>query len=400
MAFRTSELFDRHMPSVTLKVNAIRWVAVLLGSVFLLVLILLRQPDQSVDSDVNTELTNQLNEEASRTRWSIPRAQTWYSSQPWLVGANYLPSTSVNVLEMWQEDTFDVKTIQQELERAHQRLGMNVLRVFLHFLIWAENADKFYQRFETFLGIAKKNNIRIVPVLFDECWNAESKLGKQPEPIPGVHNSQWVRCPGQAMLLNRTSWPLLAQYTIETIHRYRSDERIVFWDLYNEPECSKQVKIVLPLLRYIYGSARSVKDVQQPMTIGIAKWPLTSPLATFELAVSDIISFHSYGSLTNIVSNVTDLRLIQAGRPILCTEWLARPFGSTIFTHLDYFQYEKIGAIQWGLVAGRSQTYYPWKSPRDAPVPRLWFHDLFYPNGTAFNPFEEKFFFDIVKRQS
>ena len=185
---------------------------------------------------------------------------------------------------------------------------------------------------------------------------------------------------------------------MDVIHRYKSDERIFAWDLYNEPECSKQVKLVLPLLRYIYTAARSVTDVRQPMTMGIAKWPLSTPLATFELAISDIISFHSYGALANIISNITDLRAMQPGRPILCTEWLARPFGSTIFTHLDYFQYEKIGAIQWGLVAGRSQTYYQWKSPKDAPMPKLWFHDVFFANGSAFNQYEEKFYLDIVKR--
>lgn len=135
----------------------------------------------------------------------------WYASQPWFVGANYLPSTAVNVLEMWQEDTFDVKTIRREFEWAHQRLGMNALRVFIHYLVWSENPEKFYQRLDTFLDLAKTNQLRVMIVLFDECWNAEGKLGKQPDPIPGVHNSQWVRCPGQAMLLNRTSWPLLAQ---------------------------------------------------------------------------------------------------------------------------------------------------------------------------------------------
>jgi len=155
------------------------------------------------------------------------------------------------------------------------------------------------------------------------------------------------------------------------------------------------VKIILPLLRYIHRAARSIIDVNQPMTIGIAKWPLTKPLASFELSVSDIISFHSYGPLANVIENVTDLRQIEPTRPIICTEWLARPFGSTLFTHLDYFQSEKIGAIQWGLVAGRSQTYYQWKSPQDAPMPRMWFHDVLYPNGTAFSQLEEKLYFDM-----
>ena len=179
------------------------------------------------------------------------------------------------------------------------------------------------------------------------------------------------------------------------ISHYKSDDRVVVWDLYNEPECSKQVDVILPLLHYIHKAARSVTDVKQPMTFGIAKWPLTTALAKFELAVSDVISFHSYGPLANIIQNITDLRNFQSNRPILCTEWLARPFGSTVFTHLDYFRYEKIGAIQWGLVAGRSQTYYQWKSPKDAPMPRIWFHDVLYQNGTPFSQYEEKFYFEM-----
>ena len=182
---------------------------------------------------------------------------------------------------------------------------------------------------------------------------------------------------------------------MSVINRYKSDDRILAWDLYNEPECSKQVSVVLPLLRYIHQAARSVPDVTQPMTIGIAKWPLTTPLATFELAVSDIVSFHAYGSLANVIQNITDLRQVQKSRPIFCTEWLARPFGSTIFTHLDYFASEKISAIQWGLVAGRSQTYYQWKSPKNAPMPQLWFHDVLYQNGTPFSELEEKFYFNL-----
>jgi len=188
---------------------------------------------------------------------------------------------------------------------------------------------------------------------------------------------------------------VVIRYTIAVINRYKSDDRVFAWDLYNEPECSKQIKIILPLLRYIHRAARSVENVQQPMTIGIAKWPLTSPLASFELAVSDIISFHVYGPLANVIQNITDLRQVQSGRPILCTEWLARPFGSTIFTHLEYFLREKIGAIQWGLVAGRSQTYYQWKSPQNAPMPSMWFHDVLYTNGTAFSSYEEKFYFEL-----
>ena len=111
---------------------------------------------------------------------------------------------------MWQ-DTFDEVTIKRELSWANKRLRMNALRVFLHVLVWMENPVQFFQRLDTFLHISQANNFKIMLVLFDECWNANPQLGKQPEPIPGVHNSQWVRCPGQAMVLNKTRWPILSQ---------------------------------------------------------------------------------------------------------------------------------------------------------------------------------------------
>ncbi|CAF0759871.1 unnamed protein product [Adineta ricciae] len=395
MAIGSSNAHDMHMPAIKVRVAPFRWLAVLVGCVTFLVLILLRSPYKPIDSDVTAEIAERLNEEASKLRWSLSRAQQWYSSQPWYLGANYLPSTAVNVLEMWQDDTFDEKTIKCELAWASKRLQMNIMRVFLHILVWMNNPTKFFQHVDTFLSIAKQNNIKVMLVLFDECWNEDPKLGQQLNPIPGVHNSRWVRCPGQSMVLNRTSWPLIAQYTTDVINHYKSDNRVAVWDLYNEPECSKQIRVVLPLLRYIYKTARSVADVEQPMTIGIAKWPLTTPLAQFELAASDIISFHSYGPLANVIANVSDLRQVQLGRPILCTEWLARTFGSTLFTHIDFFQTEKIGAIHWGLVAGRSQTYYQWKSPKGAPTPKMWFHDVLYSNGTAFSALEEKLYSEI-----
>ncbi len=38
-------------------------------------------------------------------RWSVEKANEWYAKQPWLVGCNFIPSTAVNQLEMWQEET-------------------------------------------------------------------------------------------------------------------------------------------------------------------------------------------------------------------------------------------------------------------------------------------------------
>jgi len=48
-------------------------------------------------------------------RWSAEKANAWYDRLPWLVGCNFIPSTAVNQLEMWQAETFDADTIDREL---------------------------------------------------------------------------------------------------------------------------------------------------------------------------------------------------------------------------------------------------------------------------------------------
>lgn len=141
-------------------------------------------------------------------RWTSEEANNWYEHQPWFFGANFIPSNAVNVIDMWQ--TFDITTIERELKWASQ-INMNIMRVFLHFLLYQHDAEDYYKKLDEFLTIADKYNIKIMFVLFDECWLPNPKLGPQPDPIPGVHNSQWVQCPGQTYVQNNSTWYLLKQ---------------------------------------------------------------------------------------------------------------------------------------------------------------------------------------------
>ena len=133
-------------------------------------------------------------------QWTAAKANEWYGRQPWLVGCNFLPSTAVNDVEMWQKDTFDPATIDRELGWAKQ-LGFNSIRVFLNFVVWQDDAAGLKQRFDQFLGIAQKHGLLVMPILFDDCNFADrqARSGKQPDPEPGVHNSQWVSSPGPAV---------------------------------------------------------------------------------------------------------------------------------------------------------------------------------------------------------
>ena len=128
-------------------------------------------------------------------RWSEQQANDWYKAQPWLVGANYVPASAINELEMWQADTFDPKRIDTELGWA-AGIGMNTMRVFLHDLLWQQDADGFKKRLLEFLGIADKHRIKTMFVLFNSVWDPHPQLGRQRAPKPGVHNSGWLQSRG------------------------------------------------------------------------------------------------------------------------------------------------------------------------------------------------------------
>jgi hypothetical protein len=112
--------------------------------------------------------------------WSKEKANEWYALQPFLTGADFLPSTAINQLEMWQADTFDTTTINRELGWA-ESLGFNTLRVFLHNLVWQQDAKAFKKRINIFLEIADRHHIKPLFVFFDDCWNPEPVIGKQPD---------------------------------------------------------------------------------------------------------------------------------------------------------------------------------------------------------------------------
>jgi Cellulase (glycosyl hydrolase family 5) len=339
---------------------------------------------------------------ADAQRWSENKANTWYQEQSWLVGSNLIPATAINELEMWQAATFDPQEIDKELGWA-QSLGMNTMRVFLHDLLWQQDAPGFRHRIDTFLTIADKHHIRPVFVLFDSCWDPFPKLGPQHPPTPGVHNSGWVQSPGATALQDPAQYPRLKEYVQGVVGGFANDPRILAWDLWNEPdnknetaygsvEPKKKTELVLALLPQVFIWARSANP-SQPLTSGVweGNWSSPeklSPMQHIQLEQSDVISFHNYSQPEDFEKRVGWLERYH--RPILCTEYMARPVGSTFESILPIAKKQRVAAINWGLVAGKTQTYLPWDSwqkPYVREQPPVWFHEVFYPDG---KPYRER----------
>jgi hypothetical protein len=288
---------------------------------------------------------------------------------------------------MWQADSFDAATIRRELGWA-AGLGFNTVRVYLHDLLWEHDRAGFRERIGRFLEIADGLGIRALFVLFDDCWNDDFRLGPQPAPRPGIHNSGWVRSPGSAVVTDRSGWPRLERYVKEVLSAFGGDRRVLLWDLYNEPGNSKMGGRSLPLLTAAFAWARAAGP-SQPLTSGVwetGNRALGQVIADFQLAASDVITFHNYQSLEVVEAQIADLK--RHGRPVICTEWLARGQKSRFQTHLPVFRRERVGGLNWGLVSGRTQTIYPWTSTAGAPEPAEWHHDILRADGTPFDPAE------------
>ena len=352
--------------------------------------------------------------QAQESRWTEERVNAWYAQQPWLVGANFLPSDAINELEMWQAETFDPTTIDRELGWA-EGIGMNTMRVFLHNLLWEQDPKGFNHRIDVFLSIAAKHHIRPIFVLFDSCWDPNPKLGPQHPPIPGVHNSGWVQAPGATILADPTQYPRLENYVKGVVGSFAHDPRILAWDVWNEPDNDNndsykgedpkdKNELVRKLLPQVFAWARSVQP-SQPLTSGVfeGNWSSLdsmSPVGRIQIEESDFISFHNYSWPEDFERRIRELQ--QYHRPIICTEYMARGAGSTFDTILPLAHRYHVGAINWGLVAGKSQTYLPWDSwqrPYVLIQPTVWFHDIFHPDGTPYREREAEIFRQLTGKQ-
>lgn len=335
-------------------------------------------------------------------RWTVEEAQEWEKQHGYLAGMNFIPSTAVNELEMFQEKTFDIETIDRELGFA-QKIGFNSARVFLHNLLWDnQDVSALFSRLDKFLDTASSRNTSIVFVLFDSCWNAFPKIGAQPAPITGVHNSQWLQCPGADIINDIDSFQQLQGYVKGIVERYKNDNRISAWDVWNEPNNSGYSdNLISPLLNMAFQWVREVGPIH-PLTTPIWTSPERLPYSSFmqlQMKLSDVISFHHYGNADGLVNAIDNIRTYEPSRPIICTEYMARTAGSTFEPHLRIMRNANIFAYNWGLVSGKSQTIYPWANDINNPAtvqPTVWFHDVFRDDGSAFNTSEITFISSVL----
>jgi len=352
------------------------------------------------------------------SRWTVEQAKDWYARFPWIVGCNFLPSNAVNQLEMWQADTFDLDTIEREISWA-EGLGFNALRVYLHDLLWTDDRQGLIRRLEEFLTLADRHRMKALLVLFDDCHRPDPQSGRQPLPVRGIHNSEWKQSPGKKQVMafaegtvSESGKKRLKDYVQGVLTRFSGDERILMWDIYNEPGQNGYGDTSYNLLRHTWQWAREARP-SQPLT-SCLEGAVGDRILELNRQSSDILTFHSYDStkLEPLLKQYTEQ---NDHRPVICTEYMARELGTTFEFSLPLFLKYHVGCFNWGLVAGKSQTHFNWASvehmaslkkngefiqpEHPIPEPALWFHDIFRQNGTPYDQAEVKFIRTMIHAQ-
>lgn len=351
-------------------------------------------------------------------KWSKEKIWEWYNSKPWIRGCNYMSADCANRIDQWQQYKFEERfeTTKKELALM-SKLGYNSIRIIPEFFVWKEEHDGFMERFERYIELANQNGISCMVVLGNDCCPPKEEalerlhLGEQHVDW-GYHGGRKVSQHGKfdgagySILDEPKSAEKYYEFVREIVEKYKNDERIIIWDVFNEPGNSKRDSMSLLHMKKFLEIIRNIDPIQ-PLTIAIwsqlTNFEKLREIEKFGLENSDIISYHNYGSYEN---NIRELKLLKKyDRPIINTEWLNRCGGNTIEELFPLFYLEKVGCYNWGFVAGKYQTYEPWNgiwnSYEENPDSIInnfdftkWFHDIYRPSHNPYNPKET----ELIKR--
>jgi hypothetical protein len=327
-------------------------------------------------------------------RWSRERAFKYMERFGVVKGTNYSPRSG-GIFQPFTEEVrtrvfgggarpriefpsadFNEQIITQELGWAQTVVGLNSLRVGVPIAEWQRDRERFYKVFDRFLEIAESKGMSVMPITGATGVRDPEDLASPAGPGPGRGGAQG----GELSPRWDQTWPklkpIMKEFIQSVLQRYAKDKRIIVWNLHNEPAAALR-----PLVEYEFQWAREV-ETSQPLTV---EWNSHD--------LSDVITFHTYmrpglsapESAPARVDFLTELEWARAWRrPMLCTEWLARPFKNTVDNVLPFFSRYKIGWYNWCLVQA-GQWVHPWNWPLGSPPPKEWFHGLLYPDGAPYS---------------
>ena len=139
-------------------------------------------------------------------------------------GFNYQPSYASTSFESWM--FFDPQIWELEFRRGKDYFpGINALRLWLDWAAYIRNPERFVQNFATAVELCDRIcGAKALPCLFNRWHNDFLDCG-------GIYMEHFM--PGWAWL--NTSEHKFDKYICDVVSPFISDERILAWDVCNEP---------------------------------------------------------------------------------------------------------------------------------------------------------------------
>ena len=306
-------------------------------------------------------------------KWSKEKAWEWYNSRPWIRGFNGYPSNCVNRVAFWQSYNHEnvAKQIEYEFELA-KKTGFNAVRTIIMLEIWLYEHDSFMKNLEEYITLAHKYDIGVMLVFGNDCNVPKEfysfRLGEQNVDCGyhsgikrGQHSATHVTH-GYQLNDEPEYFDKFCDMVSEIAEKYAHDERIEIWDVWNEVGNSMRGMMSAALMKKTFEIIRSFNPIQ-PLTADC--WTYDADLQPYAeeqllaLDLSDVITFHYYGSYPNMVRIIKNLKE-RYDRPLINNEWLNRIEHNNVDEIFPLFYLEKVGSYHWGLIQGYSQTYEPW----------------------------------------
>lgn len=345
-----------------------------------------------------------------KRKWTNEEANEWYKKLGWLRGCNFIGSDCANRLDMWQSYKCEEKleTADRELALA-KKIGFNTVRLWANFDVYYAEPDSFMDILERYLVLCEKHGQKVMLVLAyeEDLPRGEKfipkKLGEQKYAL-GEHQGRFPLTEEEKALEphHYMEYPELKDLYIEMVKRivkkYRNDERIFCWNIWNEPGILRGERII-EFLDILFDVVRA-EDPVQPLCADI--WHDTKDkqfmfkVEAHALELSDVISFHSYSKFKYFTETLYELKKLN--RPIFVTEWLHRIQHNNVSEIYPLLYIENVSCYCWGFVVGKTQTNEPWDFLWDHYEKGInkdldftkWQHDLFRPNLKPYDPNEIK----------
>ena len=158
--------------------------------------------------------------------------------------------------------------------------GFNTVHLIIEYVVWKEEHDGFMERFERYIALCHEHGMSAMIVLANDCMPPKTELWKMPyvgeqQYDIGYHggkkHSQHGSHSGPAphfYLDDDETRDNYFEMIREIVSKYKDDEHICIWDVYNESGNSRRRDITLPNLKAIFSIVREIAPFQ-PLTCGV-----------------------------------------------------------------------------------------------------------------------------------